>query len=265
MDFHDSLLEYTIGQVAFSPVLRMEKYIDEIQDDLRKNGFPKFIQQEIPVVKVEVNNVPRFDKITTWIFQDKDSTLSLSITQEFITLETSHYTTFDSFIKILEYALSVLSKIVGIELVQRVGLRYVDMVRKEGEEAFSQYLEPGILGIPFKKDVSNIDSIESSRHASESTVDTALGQLIVRTLRTNQGIPLPPDLLPNTLSPKCIPHLQEWITFIDFDHFSMQQRDFNTEKLVDTFWDLKEITANAFHTAITDYAISKWGLENVRE
>ena len=253
-------LVYSIGQVAFSPVLKMENYIDEIQENLRKKGFPKFLRTEVNTIKVEGLNPPKIEKSSSWIFQNKESTSSVCISQEFITFDTTHYETFDPFVETFGTALEILRQVVSVELVERIALRYVDLVEKQDNETFEQYLAPGLVGFPFSNKISNADKVDDTHHRTESSAATHLGKLTIRTLRTNKNIPLPPDLIPNTLALKRMPAKDKWVTFIDFDHVSIKQRDFVTENIIEDFWGLHEICGDAFHAAITNYARKQWGL-----
>jgi uncharacterized protein (TIGR04255 family) len=254
-------LVYTLGQVIFSPIFSIGDYINHIQEQLRKNGFPKVAPNPLQTLTMGPGNIPSVQSVPGWSFLNKTDDFGITLTSNFVSLDTTVYTKFDDLIDQFRVVLDILKSSTDVALVQRIGLRYVDLIKLNEGESFSDYLRPELVGFRFQDvEASNTD------YVSHSTANTDSGKLLVRCFRTNSGIPLPPDLLPPKLKSPASVVLGEWVTFLDFDHYNEEQRDFVVDDIIEFFWKLHDITGDAFfNNAITAHAKTQWGLIEHRD
>jgi len=256
----DSPLVYMLGQVTFPTILKMEAYIPSIQEKLRKSGFPGYEESMANTITInrEKNSITSADT-TRWDFFDKEKSTGIILNGKSISIHTTNYDSFERIIDKLDYVLKAIQEIVDITLVERVGLRYVNMVTPDNDEAFEDYLKTGLMGFPFNNEITS--EPDKALLRSESIAKTSCGVLAIRCIKSNQGEYVSPDLMPINLKITQKPENGEMVAFLDFDHFSVGSQDFDVDSLIDGFWNLHKIISVAFLSSIQDYAIKKWGYE----
>jgi uncharacterized protein (TIGR04255 family) len=247
---------YVVAQVRFSAVESIPKYIPALQDEFRKQ-FPRFTKGETrsirisPVAPPEISVAPRFE------FQNKERTCGIVVQSDSVSVHVSRYSSFDLFCSTLQYALDTVHSAVTLGLIDRIGLRYINMVRPAEEEDLAKYLHQGLLGLN-DIDVGVSRSIRMSAYQGE----TEVGTLRFRLEQRNDGGILPPDVEPSSLShgqPTTRPG--EVLTLLDFDHFrefTGEPLDFSTEAVIQYLWRLHDNTDLAFRAAVTKHALHVW-------
>src|SRR5882762_5816637 len=146
-----SPLVYVIGQVRISPVVAIEKYIPEIQEQLRHKGFPRFVKGQIQEIRFAIDAAPKMSVVDRYEFQNKESTSGIALATDSISLHTSKYEVYEKFEETFSTALTIIHQVVSLSLVERMGLRYIDLIRLNAGEQFSDYLQPGLLGLEEEK------------------------------------------------------------------------------------------------------------------
>tara|TARA_R110002073_G_scaffold245043_3_gene407288 strand:- start:9731 stop:10465 length:735 start_codon:yes stop_codon:yes gene_type:complete len=243
----------------------MEEYIPAIQDRLRGNSFPRF--QEVRGQQVVFGPTPKVTAIQQWVFSNRDRTWSVILAPDFVVLETSTYGKFEEFIETLEGVLSVVGEEARVDFSERLGLRYVDLIRPEKTGGtYHQYLKRSLHGL----DTSDFSDGEAL-HRFETRVATKTGgTLVVKVSHAMNGGFLPPDIDGNHLDFSRVEKVgaEERVVLLDIDHFSDESMDFNSAKLVEEMWNLHGDTRKAFEHSVTPYAIEQWkpaGPWNVKE
>ena len=207
-----------------------------------------------PASPPEMSVAPRFE------FQNKERTCGIVVQSDSVAVHVSRYSSFDDFCSVMQYALDTVHSVVTLGLIDRVGLRYVDIVQPAEGETLAHYLHSGLLGLN-DADVGARRSHRMSAYQGE----TEAGTLILRMSQRSDGGFLPPDVEPSPLS-----HAElgirpgEVLTVLDFDHFrefTKEPLDFSTEDVVRYLWRLHNNTDLAFRSAVTEYALSAWGSE----
>jgi uncharacterized protein (TIGR04255 family) len=256
LKLRSSPLAYVIAQVRVSSVISIEKYIPEIQESLRHRGFPRFKKGRLHEIRLELDSAPKINLFDRYEFQNKEETSGIVLAPDFISLHTSKYDTGENFEETLKTALSLVHEVVQFNLVERIGLRYVDLIRLDQDETWSEYLQPGLLGL----DTSTL-GVSKSLSRVEFVGITDVGKLVVRYSQSDQGTILPPDLFPSTLNHDIQLNPNEVVSFLDLDHFSELSRDFEVTSVVETVGDLHDDLDRAFRSAVTAIALLRWGRE----
>ena len=258
-------LVLVLGQVRFSPIRQMERYIPEIQEEFRQKGFP--IERAGKVqqltfapgggVPVQVNEQQR------WEYRTRDEAWSILVMEDSIVLQTTDYDRFENYAeKFLQMIRTVFTKTEHDRLgvVQRVGLRYVDVVQpREGtDEDFRFYLQPGFHGV--------VDEVfESGTHRlhvesiGKTSVGNESGTMIVRIVQNDQGFSLPPDLA--GAAPKHVSRATKGklITLIDMDHYIEGNFDPDADWIVEGAFEMHDHLVETFHKhVVTESAIEVW-------
>ena len=256
-------LVLVLGQVRFSPVRQIGDYIPAIQEEFRRHGFPieraGKVQQLIfgPAGGVPVQVVEE----QRWEYRTRDETWSILVMQNCVVLQTTGYGRFEDFAdKLLHAVGTVLSKTEHDRLgvVQRVGLRYVDVVRPRDGEDFRFYLRPGFHGV-----ADEVFRTGTHRLHVESTGRTSVGDvpgtLVVRVVQNDQGVSLPPDLVGS--APKLTPRgLSEGlITLIDMDHYIEGNFEPDVGWVVARMYEMHDHIVETFHDhVVTEDAVTVW-------
>lgn len=256
-------LVLVLCQVRFSPVRQMDRYIPAIQEAFRRNRFPIERSGKVHQVTFAPGGGAPVQVVEQqrWDYRTREDTWSIIVTEDSVILQTTDYTRFEEFAERLRLAVhTVLSKSEQDRLgvVQRVGLRYIDVVRPAGDRGFRYYLRSGLHGVP--------DAVfPSGRHLLhiESTGDTTVGgvpgKMIVRVAQNDQGAPLPPDLMAGApaLSPKT--KQGELVTLIDMDHYVEGSFNPDADWVVARTYELHDHIVETFHDhVVTTDAIQEW-------
>ena len=257
---HRSPLIYVIAQVRISAVMSVGKFVPEIQEQLRHKGFPRFKRSELREFRLDFGSDPKVTTVERFEFQDKEAGSGIILAPDFVALHTTKYDVYERFAETLAAALEVIHRVMDIALAERVGLRYVDLVRVAQGESLSDYLKPGLLGLD-----SAALGVSKALSRFEFVGLSEVGKLVVRAYNLEPGTLLPPDLTPATLkqevdlAPGVMPYL------LDFDHSLEEPQDFSVEAVLETMGRLHDNLDRAFRAAVTDGALTKWGREDGSE
>jgi uncharacterized protein (TIGR04255 family) len=253
-----------IGQLKISAIIDIEDYLKQIQQRMRHSGFPRFRRGLVQMItfapdKAEMKTSPRLD------FFSADGTECISVAQEAITLVTSNYDVFESFQSKLMHGLEVVNEAVPITFIERIGIRYLDVLRADETSGvtLSSLVKEPLRGVDF----SGISSIDAKNPAAtqrlECQTPTEHGMLIVR-LSTQVGASLPPNIFPMEVTYKTRPKPDEVFSLLDLDHYSQQGWDMNPGVVSSTLWVLHDTLDQVFRTAVvTDDALKYWGMRHV--
>jgi uncharacterized protein (TIGR04255 family) len=243
-----------LAQVRFSAVMALEKFVPDIQEQLRHKGFPRFVRSQMHEFLLQPEGPPKFNTTDRFEFQDRGGNLGIVLTPTSLAVQTNKYDRFEHFQEVLAAAMLAVNRVLNITLAERVGIRYVDLVRVGENEKLSEYLASGLMGIePTSVGVTSW----ISRY--ESIGETELGKLVVRCSQTDQILPL--DLFPTTLSYGITLKPSEKATLLDFDHFVERTTDFDTRGIGALISELHDALDLAFRASVTPAALVRWGNE----
>lgn len=254
---------YALAQAQFNPVAAMAKYVDEIQDILRREGYTLFEPQEITQLQFvatagQTPTKPEVMKVTNWLISKADRTAGFILGSSSLAHHTTHYETRNEFLPELIHGLKTVHKVVSLDHIARLGLRYLDAVIPGEGEQVSQYLSDGLQGISFGA---------KQRYAmSESVFETETGPimqsgtLVARVYRATSPLGYPPDLIPHGLQP--MPRFQRNDTIshavIDTDHFIEGRMPIDFEQFTAQLASLHAGIRQSFEATITPYAEEVW-------
>ncbi len=260
LKLQESPLVLVLVQVRIAPVVKMGDYIPDIQESLRRTGLPRFSAGED--IQVQVGQTAVVSRTPRWEFQSRDQTHSVVVTQDFIAAQTTAYNVYKDFEEFFSNPLQVIGEIVEPSLVQRLGLRYVDLIRPGPERGIEDFLKPGLQGL--KADEIGANSLLSR---FEMLAQTGVGMMRIKCLQSNDGSPLPPDLRTNTLNlDSTVANglaVGEVVTILDLDHFADEPMDYEPASLVNSIGDLHDNLDQAFRAAVTEDAMKAWGKEDL--
>jgi uncharacterized protein (TIGR04255 family) len=250
-------LVHVITQVRFASVLSMGQSVARIQERLKEMGFVRFQKSQIQNISFVPGSPPKVEAQERWDFTDRDRQTGIVLAQDFVALHTSKYETFDVFGELFGRAVQIVSTEAPVELAERMGIRYVDLIRPGKDETLEDYLHPGLLGFPFSE--LKDEPIGNWALRNEAVVQTTQGTLIVRCTSASKDQFLPPDLMPPVLEYNVRLEADERAAILDTDHFAIVDKDFKAEALLEQLDLLHQTASKVFRIAVTESALRNWG------
>jgi uncharacterized protein (TIGR04255 family) len=254
---------YVIVQVRFSPILSLQTYVSEIQEHFRRNGFPAFSQRfnfqlglsVLPPANAEPAASPiPVERTLGYVFSNRDSSQTFVLEQNGLTFHVTDYEDFRWFLDLFLKQLGHINEVVKPDLSERIGLRYFDAVLPREGARIQDYLIPQVLGLsqePPEGSLQHAFSETMFRNGDTSTVSRVL-------VREGQ-IAFPPDLVsfPISINPRFASHVGPHAT-IDTDSSQQIRSEMDLSKVRSTLEGLHKSVDQAFHTVVTDFALSDW-------
>lgn len=253
---------YALAQAKFNPVAAMAKYVDDVQDRLRREGYTLFEPHQVTHVQFSASpgqpTEPQVIPTVSWLISKEDRTSGFILTASAIVFHTTHYETNETFIPELLRGLSAVNEVVGLAHVSRLGLRYLDAVLPMPGETVDQYLVKGLEGIHFGA---------TQRYAmTESVFETtsgpllSKGTLIARVYRANSALGYPPDMVPSGLIPMAKFAITDEVlhAVIDIDHFVEGPMPLDFDKLGEQASSLHATIKQAFEATRSEHAKAVW-------
>lgn len=256
--FERAPLLYFIAQVRFGAVLQMRDHVPSIQEALRKAGYPVFGHAIQHTITIDSGR-PSVQEVDLFNFVSADNASGVILTTDFVGYHTVKYETFDVELPRIAEAIRIVDDVADLGVIERCGLRYVDVVCPEPPKDLSSYLTPSALGWQ-----SEEFGVKPEVFTSMFQGQSERGTLVVKFATGRAPGVMPPDLAPPALD---IP-VERWpagaeIGTLDFDHFVQMREKFDVEKATETLGDLHDAIARAFNRAITQTARELWGEHDV--
>jgi len=251
---------YTIAQISFNPILKMEQAIPQIQDEMRRIGFPGFKAQKLQQLEVQLipDQQPTLKpsgEVTRWHFLNAEETSGYLLFNSAVVFHTTAYEVFANFKQQLLVGLKLVSDTVGgLAYVEKTGIRYLDAILPQQDASLDQYLNINIGNLPKLKNGA----------LQQCFVETILdkqggGQLISRALTSTGSIPFPPDLLPFELKlSERFSTINGMHVVLDTDRFIESRRPFDEEKISVMLDEFHDDLDSAFKEMITERAHKEW-------
>jgi len=249
-----SPLVLVLCQVRIAAIRDMATYLPKIQDRFRREGFPVDLSGEVQEVTLQPEGSAKSRRRAHWEFRTLEETWSIIVSENAVVLQTTVYTNFEEFLRYLLLAVKTVNVVVGDLLVERVGLRYVDLIRPNEGETWKDFIQPGFHGL-------ENELIRPERSVLFTQIITETGpdqRLIARVAQNRDGMVLPPDLLPHHPKLKTQAAIGELITLLDLDHYREARQAFEDEALVTTAWELHDGLDILFRDVMTPHALEVW-------
>ena len=230
-------------------------YLPDIQARLRGIGFKINASSQVTQVLMTPQG-PQAQAATHFEFQNLERTESVVICPEFVTYQATKYVCFKDFLnRLLEVVEQVSSVTKGLT-VERLGLRYLDVIVPKVGETWQNYVQPGLSGI-----ASQAFKNQTEEHVHQIVAETTIGgAMIIRVLSNPKGVPLPPDMVGTKLAL----NIQGTVTegqgaaAIDVDHFCvMPPTEYDSVAIGKRLWELKHVILDVWMNQI----VSKKALE----
>jgi len=242
---------YVVCQIRFAPVPRPESVSDRVHEAMHDEGFAR---QDVQMrgLKITPNAPPEFlENERRTRFDNREGTIGYILAPDQLIAHRTHYTSFDDFLANIMFGFRALLMATKPPFIQRIGLRYVDLITPTAEETVADYVVDRLLG--FEPALTGVTRQTAQQFAQ---LVTAEGRMFVRASRGKHSEPLPADLLPMTLKPERSPDPQRESFILDIDHFAENLRlDPEPAEIERRIRELQAPMADIFRSAITDHAV----------
>ena len=249
----DPPLERVIAQVRFPLIASLEKreFIASFQEAIR-TSYPVLRPEEGRSVVLGSQGMVDTRSNTLWRFNEAKGAWRVTLAPDFLALETTEYTSREDFIERLTLVLEALKEHVDPQVLDRLGVRYIDRVSGENMSALPRLVRPevaGILGSPLS---------ERARHAVSENVFILPGNAGQITARWGLLAPQ------STTDPGALDAINErsWILDTDaFQSFQAGSRRLDVDSVVEQARGFAERIYAIFRWAVTDEFLRRYGGE----
>lgn len=257
-------LALVIIQIRFSPVMNMQTSVPQIQEKLIKLGYTDFAENPCLEVRITPNGpIPTESK--QWVFKSSDGFENIILDTKQMAYQTANYDVFEEFYlryqKICDIVATAVPNFETSVLIQRLGLRYVDrIIPVNADDSIDSYIsdEFKVSQAPVFRDAEKICTI--SQAGEVEIFEYRKGAMVFRITQGEQGLFLPPDLMPN--SPKMKKELpsDSVIGLVDIDHSynPKEPEKYNRELLENMFYGMHDNTCDLFAAVISREGKEKW-------
>lgn len=254
---------FTIAQIRHNPVLRLGAYTDEIQDRMRKVGYPDFKKGVAMAFSLmsqfgdeQQGQPPVIERVERLMFFNSDNTQGFIVEQNAISFHTTEYDTFDTFVDEFMRGVGIVHECVTLAHTERVGLRYLDaVVPPNGEEGLPDYLASGVLGLSSKLP----EEVQVTHSFSETHFRTSECAVLARTIIQAGPLGFPMDIQP--IGVKIAERFQKIDgvhAIVDTDASIEGRHTMNLEALKSQLKTLRSGIDVAFNAIMTQSALDAW-------
>lgn len=244
-----SPLLLVLAQARFPVVASIEKreFIAPFQEAIR-HDYPVLRPEQSRGLVIGPNGPPTETREnTTWRFHDATGDWRVSLSADFLSLETSKYTSRTDFLARLTRVLSALVEHINPAVIDRLGVRYIDRIVGDELRDLAQLVRPDVCG------VMGASFIAQARHSIvESVFDLPAGKGL---LMARWGLlPANGTVDPGAIEP--VPH-PSWL--LDVDAFQQGMRPLSVSAVVDQARGFAERIYSMFRWVVTDEFLRRYG------
>jgi uncharacterized protein (TIGR04255 family) len=242
----DAPLVRVIAQVRFPEILAVEQrdFVAPFQEALRAT-YPVLRQEQTQGLRLSPAGIAHAKPQLAWRFSDLDGHWRVSLTPEFLALETTKYTSRSDFFVRLRAVVEALDEHVEPKLIDRLGVRYIDRITGAAVDEIASLVRPEVRGI------TGTDAATHVAHAlSESMFELPDARVLARWGRLPAGA---------TVDPAAIEPAQEKSWILDLDMFSAAPMPFAVDRAVAEAQRFAERIYTIFRWAVTDDFLRRYG------
>lgn len=250
---------YVLAQIKFASIEDMANYIPQLQSKIRDN-FPHFEQVNIQAIQLREGEKPHPIVFTQWHFMDKKKQTGIILDKQSVTIHTSQYDQFRSFIDIFKKIVSKFHEELNFSLFTRLGLRYVNFIEDGAKEIDSSLQGFRLLGDKFPLN-NFMAKTETTQPTKEGIIKIQSMHIENKAIINNvENIFVSPDLIDTArlLSFEHYTKPQTAFLILDIDHSSNKQEDFIISTIVESFDKFHEIIYESFCKAVGENNLSNW-------
>lgn len=255
-------LFYVLGQITFNPIVTMNDYVPAIQEQLRRDGYSDYQAETLREFKItppletrplEIKQVEQ----QRWRFSNSKNTEGYLLSHNALIYHTTQYNKFEFFLEKILEGHELLNKVIKLDYIERVGLRYINAIQPKGhDDRIELYVNSSLLG--FSQSMLRASTVQS---LSQTTIAKENATLVARFFAMEKSLPIPSDLFPLQLTPeeRFSQKLEgQMVATLDFDHFIIERSAVDPAKIRNHLERFHDGITEVFHHSITEYAKQEW-------
>ena len=233
-----------IAQVRFPLVAAIEQrdFIAPFQETIRSD-YPILRQSQTHQLLLVANVAPSVS--TAWRFASEDGDWRVSLTSDFMSLETTKYRSRTDFLDRLEKVVRALAAKVEPKLTDRLGIRYIDRISGDALAEISKLVRAEVRGL-------SSSPVEGS--VSHSITETLFSRDSTNVLARWGRLPAHATVDPGAIEPADVP---SWI--LDLDMFSTTPASFSIERVLSDARQYMERLYTFFRWVVTPEFLRHFG------
>jgi len=246
---------YAICQIRFPTVGAIdENRAGAIHSGLREQ-YPHRTPQnivELPMLSPGATQTPTLRQ--AWFLYDRRKTSGYVIEPANFAYRTTAYIDFEHFVAEAMRGLRRTIEVLGPALIDRIGLRFVDLIEGSSTSSLDRFLEPPLLGYK-----PHIEGFKPQINQQIVAGKTAQGDILFRFSRARHTASVPAELMDPTINGLRVPQTDQESAIIDIDHFKDNtDLDPKPEELESFIRELQGPMSTLFKDAVTPFACEQW-------
>lgn len=235
-----------IAQLRFPEVLSVEQrdFVAPFQEAIR-GRYPVLRQDQTQGIRLRPGDIVPGKPTVAWRFNDTSGHWRVTLTSEFLALETTNYTSRSDFFDRVKYLAEALEEHVGPGQLDRLGVRYIDRITGEAVDDIARLVRPEVRGI-----MGTIAATRARHAISEVMFELPTARVLAR------WGGLPPD---QTVDPAAIEPASQRSWILDLDMSSAAPMPFSVERVVAEARQYAERIYTIFRWVVTEEFLARYG------
>jgi len=235
-----------IAQLRYPDILSVEQreFVAPFQEAIRAK-YPVLRQEQTLALPPGVPGVTTVRPQTAWRFGDTDGHWRVSLTPEFLALETTSYVSRSDFLGRLKVIAQALYDHIEPAQLDRLGVRYIDRITGDAVDDIAKLVRPEVRGI-----TGTVAAAHATHALSEAMFELPDASLLARWGSLPAGA---------TVDPAALEPVNEKSWVLDLDMFSSKPMPFVVERVVDQARRHAERIYTVFRWAVTEEFLVRYG------
>lgn len=235
-----------IAQLRFPEILSVEQrsFVAPFQEAIRSE-YPVLRQEETQGSLVVLGGLAPAKPQIAWRFSSTDGHWRVSLTPDFLALETTKYVSRSDFFSRLESLANALVKHIEPGQLDRLGVRYIDRITGEAVSDIAALVRPEVRGIA---------GTSAAAHAVHALSESMFQLHDARVLARWGCLPAGATVDPTAIEPA---NEKSWI--LDLDMFSTVPMPFVVDRVIPEAQRFAERIYTVFRWAVTDEFLVRYG------
>ncbi len=235
-----------ITKINFPAIVSIGKseFIAPFQEALRET-YPVLRPER--TVMIALSNVEAPLPQTTWRFSDVKGAWRVSLAPDFIAMETTAYVSRADFIERLARVVSALVEHVNPQVIDRIGVRYIDRVTGESIHDIAKLIRPEVIGVI---------ATHAARHVQHAMSESLFALPDGKAQLLARWGWMPKDA---TVDPAAIEPIDQPSWILDLDIFRAESQPFSTELVLSEVRSYAERIYTVFRWAVRDDFLRLYG------
>lgn len=239
-----------LAQVRFPLVASLSNadFIASFQEAIRRD-YPILRPEHIRGVVMDPKGPISTRSTSIWRFQDTEKTWRASLAPDFLALETTQYVSRDDFLQRFEQVLIALRDLIDPQVLDRLGVRYIDRIVGDDLQDISALVRPEVAGIMASP------LAEHALHAISEhmfALPEQSGKLLARWGQVPAG---------GTVDPAAVDAIDAPSWLLDVDAFIEDSSPFDVDAVLRRARDFAERIYAFFRWAVTEDFLRRYGGE----